>query len=212
MDVWQEIESLKREIARLERQLTLQPIAIANNPRPQLGKVVAEGESSGERVYTVRVRTVGTERDEVFAKVKLLTGAPGPQLYDSVMVGIDEEGERYVLPSPGRLILVQDRGSSTGRQVEKDETGTVSVPMGSETLPTVVAEPSSFFHSSTPSRAEGRIYPGMKLFSSDGTSCFYLIFLEGHGVSAYNIDTEIGGETLRIGIDYAGKILSVSVI
>lgn len=210
MDIWQEIDQLKQEITRLDNLLTRQCVIIAQHPAIKIGNVVADNTVDGNRVYAVQERTFASTKDEVYAGVRLMPGDPGsPVNSQPVAFYVDANGERYILPSAQRLILIQDFGGGQGKHIEKDSASVVTTPPGSETLPIVVAEPNASFHNTTPATASGRIYPGMKLATTDGSTKYYLVFLEGHGDGEVNHDVDLGnGTSLRITTDYAGKFVS----
>lgn len=202
MSIWQEIDKLRQEIKTLERRLARQSVIIAQHSQVRIGKILA----SADNGYAVQEITIAGGKTEAYTDVQTLPGETGPVVGSSVAFGVDENGERYLFPSPIGVILVQDQGGGTGRHVEKDENGTVTVPEGSETFPLVVAEPAGQFHSSTPSIESGRIYPGMRLSSADGETSYYLIFLAGYGPSTMNFSVEIDTITVTISTDYAGKL------
>lgn len=212
--IWAEIDKLRKDIAKIEKKVSRQNLLLAQNPKIRIGDIISTGAQDGERVYGVQSREVGTTNPEAYINVKTLPGDPGPPASKStVALYIDGNGERYILPESGRIILVQDQGSDTGRHVEKSSAGVVSVPVGTETLALVISEPDSNFHSSTPPTKSGRIYPGMKLKSLDGVTGYYLIFLAGHGDEDETFDIDIGGgDTLRIITDFAGKFISGEVV
>lgn len=121
-----------------------------------------------------------------------------------------ESGEDFVCFAENPLILIEDRGVLTGtlrkgREVYYDQGGVLQVPVWSETLELVAADPLSFFHDSTPSWSEGRVYPGTKLVYPG--SRYYLGFLAGYGDAVTPIVHVAGGVTFTLSIDGQGNVL-----
>ena len=210
MDIWQEIEALKRQVTRLEALLAERIAIVAQHPVVKIGDIIVDNTLNGERVYSIQERSVSSRKTEVCVAVKLFPNDPGPPVSGQpVSFCVDNEGEKYILPNAQRLILVEDLGAGTGKHIEKDESGQITTPPGSETLSIVVAEPNSSFHDSTPSTQIGRVYPAIKLTSPTGDTKYYLVFLEGHGNGTVKHDVDLGnGTSLRITTDYAGKFVS----
>jgi len=210
-DIWAEIDRLRAEVQSLERQLAAQYAVISQHPPLRIGDVSEIDDTGSTRSYTIQARTVAATRNEIYQEVKVLPGDPGPAS-GPVAMYVDENGERYILPTPGRIILVYDNGDGTGYHVEKNESGTVTTPAGSATLNLVTVEPTTKFFDSTPPWQAGRIHPGMKLATADGSTFFYQVFLAGHGAAQKNHDALIDGTTLRIQTDYAGKFVSWTTV
>ena len=217
MDIWQEINNLRKEVNALEKQISRQAAIIARHPRLRCGDIIATDTAEGEQVYTINERNVDALKASKYAKVRTLPSDPGPPRgKKSVMFYIDDAGKRYILPSPNRLILVQDVGGNRGKHINKDEEGTVTVPSGSKTLDLVVSDPKDKFHNSKTTLKSGRIYPGMQLISEDGNTEYYLVFVEAHGSvaksfsdSASLIDATL--LTVTVSTDAQGNVLGISV-
>ncbi len=211
-DIWIEIDKLRKDLRRMKRQIARQSAILAQSPQLKVGLVREVGGSEGNRLYTLQETGVETAKSEAFVNVRVLPNDPGPALSrQAVPFLVDPDGYRFILPAPNRVILIQDLGSNTGRHIEKDSAGEITIPENSETLNLVVSEPDANFHSTTPATFTGRIYPGQKMVSADGATKYYLIFLAGHGAGDKNHDVTLSdASTLRIVTDSAGKFVSSS--
>ena len=217
MSIWQEIDSLRKEVSRLEKLLSRQVAKTAAHPVLRLGDIISSSEKNDLRTYEIQERNVAAQTEHIFSDVYAVPGDPGPpDAEQPVMFYLDNEGKRYILPSAHRLVLVQDEGGNTGKRVEKDENGTVTVPPGSLTLPYVVADPDGFFHNNSPPVDTGRIYPGIYMVSTSGVQ-YYLIFLEGHGpekkifTSTFSL-AGASSVTINLGVDGQGNVKSVELV
>ncbi|GAG40512.1 unnamed protein product [marine sediment metagenome] len=214
--IWQEIDKLRKEVSRLERLVARQYVKQAAHPILRCGDITSDSESGSSRVYNITERDVDAQRADKYIEVWPMGDDPGPPAgQQPVVFYVDNAGKRYILPFPQRLIAIRDEGASEGKHVEIDETGTVTVPTGSEKLDYIVAERASFFHNSTNTTKTGRIYPGMKLVSNDGLTKYYLIFVEAHGdladtftdtldiseVSSIAVDLDVDGQGNLLGVD-----------
>ena len=217
-DLWQEIERLKRIVSDLEARVAKQSAILEKHPRLRVGDVLEVTGEDGQRLYRMVERSVAEQSDDEFVEVKLMAGDPGPAAYQQPHAFLmDKDGQRFILPNPHRIILVEDQGNGTGQHVEKDTDGSISTPENSETLDMLVAEPDTQFHDGEYAFAAGRIYPAMKIVSIDGTTSKYLVFLEGFGDDDKEWDlsvTAVEDETftLRITTDYAGKVKNFEVV
>lgn len=217
MDAWQEINSLQKKMALLEKQISRQAAIIARHPLLRCGDIIATETSENERVYTINERDVDALKTNKYTNVHTLPGDPGPPHgQKSVMFFIDDVGKRYILPSPNRLILVQDMGGDRGRHIDKNEKNEVIVPSGSKTLDLVVSDPKSKFHNQKYTLKAGRVYPGMQLISEDGETEYYLVFVEAHGNSAkaFSDTASIANAillTVTVSTDAQGNVLGISV-
>lgn len=208
VNIWQEIEKLKLEVKRLEQELARQSVLLDNPPIVRIGDIIESDDLNGNRGYRIREITVAAQKTEEHRHVRPIGTDPGPATgQTSVAFYIDSDRERYILPDPNRIILVEDTdGSGSGQHIEKDETGAITVPTGSEVLDLVVAEPTSSFHDGEYPFAEDRIYPGMKIISmADPEVKKYLVFIAGHGGEDKTF--EISG--VDVNVDYSGKLVSV---
>lgn len=208
MGIWQELDSLKSRIAVLENRLSEQSAILAQHPMLRIADPQEITAKSGKKVYRLKERTVTASLLNEYVDVQLLPGDPGPGLSGGpVAFYLSDDGERYILPQSDRVILVQDLGGSTGKQVGIDTAGAVTTPSGSETLGLLVAEPSSQFHNSTYPLASGRVYPGQKIQSIDGVTRKYLVFLQGFGGNDKTFVASLsGGHSLTLTVDFAGRV------
>ena len=208
MGIWQELDTLKSRIATLERRLAEQAAIIAAHPMLRIADPQETTTKGGLKVYRLKERTVTTSLANEYVDVQLLPGDPGPGVSAGpVAFYLSDDGERFILPQSDRVILIQDLGGSTGKQVEMDTAGAVTTPPGSETLSLLVAEPTSQFHDSTYPLASGRIYPGQKIQSIDGATRKYLVFLQGFGGNDKTFVASLsGGHSLTLTVDFAGRV------
>ena len=107
-----------------------------------------------------------------------------------------------LVPSGEKLIFVQDLGENLGRQIEYDSGGNIYVPVGSQTLESMPADPLSFFHDSTSPFAAGRIYAGVL------KSGKYIVFVPGIGGGTKVFAPSAGGATWTLTTDGAGAVVS----
>ena len=191
----------------LEQRLSEQSAIITAHPQLRIADPQETSLKSSNKVYRLKERTVTATLLNEYVDVQLLPGDPGPALAGGpVAFYLADDGERYLLPQSDRVILVQDLGGSTGKQVEINTAGAVSTPAGSETLSLLVAEPTSQFHDSTYPLAAGRIYPGQKIQSIDGATRKYLVFLQGFGAIEKTLLVDAGADTLQLDLDTAGQV------
>jgi hypothetical protein len=181
-DIWTEIESLRKELKRLEHIAGQQYIKSGEPYDVKLVKITSNSTVNEKTVYTVQAQNVDEDKPEQYIEVRTLDSDSFYPNYAKVMIGKDSQGVRYILPGGGsRLILVRDVGGNLGEAVHKDQNGAVTITDDTEQLPMVIVEPTDFFHNAHPPRQTGRIYPGLKMTSLDGTIRYYLVFIEGHG-------------------------------
>lgn len=186
-----------------------QSAILAQHPILRIADLQEISLKGGAKVYRIKERTVTAALLNEYVDVQLLPGDPGPGLSAGpVAFYLSDDGERFILPQSDRVILVQDLGGSTGKQVEIDVTGAVTTPSGSETLSLLVAEPSSQFHNSTYPLASGRIYPAQKIQSIDGATRKYLVFLQGFGPIGKTFDLVAGTDALTLDLDTGGQVIS----
>lgn len=203
--MWQEIDQLRIRLKSLRDRIARQDAILSIRPRIFPGKVLSR---TGDKDL-VQLFNVAGGKTEVLADVYSLSSAL--TLNTATMVGIDENGARFHLPSPGGLILIEDQGDGTGKQIFIDENGIKSYAEGEEIRAMVVAEPASKFHDQEYPFASGRIYPGVQL--TGAIEPFFLVFLAGYGPSlstAIDFSTPNYSITLAIEHDTAGKIISFS--
>lgn len=214
-DLWQEIERLRSEVRRLDSLLSSRMARLEEPPEMRLVSVTVAGtDAGGAAVKTTKERTVDAVSSDTLEEVYSLDSDPGPAVGDSAMVGLDGDGKRYFWPSR-RLIAVEDVGSGQGRRVEISSGGVSSVPVGSETLPYVVAEPAANFHQSTPPTATGRIYPGYLAKDSGGTR-YYIVFVEAKGAQVHTFSktlslSGVSSITWTVSTDGQGNVTAINL-
>lgn len=218
MSIQAEIETLRRELQRLE-SLAAQRYVANNEPHDvKLVRITNASLNQQEKtVYQVQAKNVDNDQPFQYTEVRTLPNDSFYAVNSVVMVGMDAQGKRYILPGGGsRLILVRDLGNGNGEAVHKSETGTVTTTSDTEQLPLIVAEPNEFFHNSHPPKQNGRIYPGLKMTALSGESRYYLVFIEGHGpvektfTASANIAT---ATTLQfsVSVDGQGNVKSIGL-
>lgn len=196
---WQEISTLKSRIATLKNKIARQSILKANLPILRPVDVVDVDDSGDERTYQARERTVAAQKTQEFVGVKSISG----NAIATAIMSIDSNAERYFLPFGG-LILVEDQGDNTAKEIVVDADGVATVPTGAAAYNMVVAEPDTQFHDNEYPFASGRIYLAQKLIGSDGITPFFIVFLAGFGPLQKTL-----GTTVEFDIDSSGKILEV---
>jgi len=106
------------------------------------------------------------------------------------------------------LIYVRDLGNDQGEEVAFNNAGIVFIPVNSETLEIISADPVTFFWESTPPFKIGRIYAGQKIL---GTPNYYIVFLPAKGDTIKTFVQDAGGNTFTVNVDGQGNITGFNV-
>ena len=204
----QKLRMADKKIIQLEQLISKQLAQTTTPNELNLCKI----KSVNDGKFTVQKRNVGDLEEEQFLQVNSLSGSPS--VGDNVMVGIDANGKRCILPQSTGTVAVRETGSG-GEHVDIDVDGTITVNPSSETLPIVFAEPASNFHGNLRTNKVGRIYKGVKLSNAEGVR-YYLCFIEAFGEEAKTFSDTISisaGGTLEIeiGVDGQGNVTSLNL-
>lgn len=214
--ILEELDKLRIRARKLEAEVAQQRAISANNPQVRVGNIVEDTSDGGTKQFTIRETNVAAEKQQEHLEVTVLPGDPGPPGSEQpVAFHVDENGVKYILPSGNRIIMVEDLGGTTGRNIEKDANNNIIVPENTETLSLIVAEPDTFFHGGIFPLKTGRIYMGMKLVGIGGSPKVFLVFVAGFGnvdktftVNLVVADTDT--ITLDLETDGAGKVVNLT--